>query len=124
VVKHALSQLGVKYSFGGGGKGGPGPGEDGVGLDCSGLVQYAFGQEGVDVPRTTYALQHTGVAVPPGQARPGDILLCNYSAPGVPEHVKLVMSSTQTVEAPTRGSTVRIGGWPSGHFEVRRLVNG
>lgn len=124
VVKAALSQLGVRYSFGGGGKNGPGRGEDGIGLDCSGLVQYAFGKAGIDVPRTTYALQHCGVAVPPSQAKVGDILLCNYSAPGVPEHVQIVMSPTQTVEAPDRGLTVRIGHWPSGHFEVRRLVNG
>jgi cell wall-associated NlpC family hydrolase len=124
VVKNALSQLGVKYSFGGGGKNGPGRGADGVGLDCSGLVQYAFARAGVDVPRTTYGLQHCGVAVPPSQARPGDILLCNYSGPGVPQHVQIVMSGTQTVEAPDRGLTVRIGRWPSGHFEVRRLVNG
>ena len=124
VVKHALSQMGVRYSWGGGNKNGPTAGSDGVGFDCSGLLQFAFGQEGVSVPRTTYELQHAGVAVPPSQARAGDILLCNYSSPGVPEHVKLIMSSTQTVEAPSRGSTVRIGGWPSGHFEVRRLVNG
>ncbi|MGV7354506.1 C40 family peptidase [Mycobacterium kansasii] len=124
VVKSALSQLGVKYSFGGGGKNGPGPGQDGIGLDCSGLVQYAFARAGIDVPRTTYELQHCGVAVPAAQARPGDILLCNYSGPGVPQHVQIVMSPTQTVEAPDRGLTVRIGRWPSGHFEVRRLVNG
>lgn len=124
VVKNALSQLGVKYAFGGGGKNGPGPGADGVGLDCSGLVQYAFARVGVDAPRTTYQLQHCGVAVPLGQARPGDIVLSNYSAPGVPEHVQIVMSGTQTVEAPDRGLTVRIGHWPSGHCEVRRLVDG
>ncbi len=124
VVKRALSQLGVKYSFGGGGKNGPSAGDAGVGFDCSGLVQYAYGGVGADVPRTTYQLQHAGVAVPPGQARPGDILLCNYSAPGVPQHVQIVMSATQTVEAPDRGLTVRVGRWPSGHVEVRRLVNG
>ncbi|WP_204079385.1 C40 family peptidase [Mycobacterium riyadhense] len=124
VVKNALSQLGVRYSFGGGGKNGPGPGQDGVGLDCSGLVQYAFAKAGIDVPRTTYQLQHCGVAVPPGQARAGDILLCNYSGPGVPQHVQIVMSPSQTVEAPDRGLAVRIGHWPSGHFELRRLVNG
>ena len=108
----------------GGGANGPGSGSDGVGFDCSGLVKYAFAGVGLDVPHSTYQLQHLGVAVPPSQARPGDILLCNYSGPGVPEHVQLVMSGTQTVEAPERGLTVRIGHWPSGHFEVRRLVNG
>jgi peptidoglycan DL-endopeptidase CwlO len=124
VVRNALSQLGVKYSFGGGGSSGPGPGQDGVGLDCSGLVQYAFARAGISVPRTTYQLQHCGVAVAPEQARAGDIVLCNYSAPGVPQHVQIVLSGTQTVEAPDRGLTVRIGRWPAGHFEVRRLVKG
>ncbi|MDP7707389.1 C40 family peptidase [Mycobacterium sp. TY815] len=123
VVKRALSQLGVKYSFGGGSKQGPSPGADGVGFDCSGLVQFAYGGSGINVPRTTYGLQHAGVAVPLEQARPGDILLCNYSAPGVPQHVQIVMSASQTVEAPDRGLTVRVGRWPSGHVEVRRLVD-
>ena len=121
IVRNALTQLGVKYSFGGGGKNGPGPGDDGIGLDCSGLVQYAYHQAGIDIPRTTYAMTNWGVRVPPGQAQPGDILLCNRQG-GAWQHVMLVMNDHQTVEAPDRGLHVRIGRWPSGSFEVRRAA--
>src|SRR5699024_8411380 len=43
-VDHALSALGTPYQWGGN--------TPGVGLDCSGLTQWAYGQAGVDIPRT------------------------------------------------------------------------
>ena len=44
-VQAAVSQLGVPYVFGGE--------QPGVGFDCSGLVQWAWAQAGVSIPRTT-----------------------------------------------------------------------
>ncbi len=44
-VQAAVSQLGVPYVFGGE--------QAGVGFDCSGLVQWAWRQAGVSIPRTT-----------------------------------------------------------------------
>ncbi len=44
-VQAAVSQLGVPYVFGGE--------QPGTGFDCSGLVQWAWGQAGVSIPRTT-----------------------------------------------------------------------
>jgi len=111
IVHNALTQLGVPYEWGGE--------KPGVGMDCSGLVQYAYHKAGISIPRTTYAMTDWGVRVPPADARPGDILLCNRRD-GAWQHVMLVMNDHQTVEAPQRGVPVRIGKWPSGSFEVRR----
>ncbi|ASX03534.1 hypothetical protein CKJ56_13260 [Mycobacterium intracellulare subsp. chimaera] len=123
IVKAALSQLGVPYAWGGGTVHGPGPGigvdAGKIGLDCSGLVRYAYAQAGIEIPRTTYDMAHWGVRVPPGQAKVGDILLCNWGD-GAYQHVQLVMNDHQTIEAPDRGLNVRIGHWPSGRFEIRR----
>ncbi|WP_142304877.1 NlpC/P60 family protein [Mycobacterium avium] len=123
IVKAALSQLGVPYSWGGGTVRGPGPGigvdAGKIGFDCSGLVRYAYWQAGIELPRTTYDMANWGVRVPPGQAKPGDILLCNWGN-GAYQHVQLVMNDHQTIEAPDRGLSVRIGHWPSGRFEIRR----
>jgi cell wall-associated NlpC family hydrolase len=42
-VRHALTQLGVPYVWGGT--------SPGVGLDCSGLTQWAYHEAGLDLPR-------------------------------------------------------------------------
>lgn len=112
-MKAALTQLGVPYVWGGT--------TPGKGLDCSGLVQYAYRQAGIDIPRTTYDMTNWGVRVRPEDARPGDILLCNRQD-GRWEHVQLVMNDRQTIEAPSRGQDVKISNWPSGQFEIRRAA--
>ena len=45
VLNAALSQLGVKYAWGG-----ESPGKD---FDCSGLTQWAYSQAGISIPRTS-----------------------------------------------------------------------
>jgi cell wall-associated NlpC family hydrolase len=120
-VRRALSWLGTPYSFGGGGRNGPSRGEDGVGFDCSGLVQYAYAGVGVDLPRTTYDMVNVGVTVPPNQIREGDIVLANWQS-GRPEHVVLAISPTQVVEAPHRNGHVQISSIPAGRILVKRVV--
>src|SRR4029078_4230872 len=63
-VRHALTQLGVPYVWGGT--------TPGVGLDCSGLTQWAYGEAGLDLPRLAQE-QDVGAAVGRGSVRPGDL---------------------------------------------------
>ena len=110
-VQAAVSQLGVPYVFGGE--------QPGVGFDCSGLVQWAWGQAGVTIPRTTEtewpALTHVSLDA----LEPGDLLfyrnLDNDASPanpdGLVDHVVMYTGSgpygTDTViQAPFTGSTV------------------
>jgi cell wall-associated NlpC family hydrolase len=103
-VQAAVSQLGVPYVFGGE--------QPGVGFDCSGLVQWAWGQAGVTIPRTTEtqwpALTHVSLDA----LEPGDLLFYyNLDGDDQVDHVVMYTGSgpygTDTViQAPFTGSTV------------------
>ena len=103
-VQAAVSQLGVPYVFGGE--------QPGTGFDCSGLVQWAWGQAGVSIPRTTEtqwpALQHVSLDA----LEPGDLLFYyNLDGDNQVDHVVMYTGSgpygTDTViQAPFTGSTV------------------
>ncbi|RLK60962.1 C40 family peptidase [Actinokineospora cianjurensis] len=90
-VRAALGQLGVPYVWGGT--------APGVGLDCSGLTQYAYGEGGLDIPRTSRE-QDIGAEVPSAdQLLPGD-LVCWEG------HVAMYIGEGQIVEA---GDPVQVG---------------
>jgi cell wall-associated NlpC family hydrolase len=103
-VQAAVSQLGVPYVFGG---------EDpGVGFDCSGLVQWAWAQAGVSIPRTTETQWPALQKVSLDALEPGDLLFYeNLDNDGLVDHVVMYTGSgpygTDTViQAPFTGSTV------------------
>ena len=103
-VQAAVSQLGVPYVFGGE--------QPGVGFDCSGLVQWAWAQAGVTIPRVTEtqwpALTHVSLDA----LQPGDLLFYyNLDGDSQVDHVVMYAGSgpygTDTViQAPFTGSTV------------------
>jgi cell wall-associated NlpC family hydrolase len=104
VVDAAESQLGVPYVFGG-----ASPSE---GFDCSGLVQWAWGQSGVSIPRTT-EVQWPGLAhVSLSALEPGDLLFYyNLDSDDQVDHVVMYVGSgpygTDTViQAPFTGANV------------------
>jgi peptidoglycan DL-endopeptidase CwlO len=65
-VHYAESQIGVPYLWGGE--------TPGVGFDCSGLVQWAWGRAGVSIPRTTETQWPALAHVPLTSLEPGDLL--------------------------------------------------
>jgi cell wall-associated NlpC family hydrolase len=104
VVQAAESQLGVPYVFGG-----ASPSE---GFDCSGLVQWAWRQAGVSIPRTTEVHWPAVTHVSLGALEPGDLLFYyNLDADNQVDHVVMYVGSgpygTATViQAPFTGATV------------------
>ncbi|MFE9746484.1 NlpC/P60 family protein [Saccharothrix saharensis] len=117
VVARAMSQLGVRYSWGGGNYDGPTVGiRDGgvgdahgdyysVGFDCSGLMMYAFAGAGVYLPHYSGYQYNAGRKVPLSQAQRGDML---FWGPGGGTHVALYLGGGMMVEAPYSGSHVRV----------------
>ena len=90
-------------------------------FDCSGLVQWSYRQAGVNLPRTTYDLVHSGTPVSRENIRAGDLILCNWQR-GRPEHVVMAVGPNMIIEAPNRGSRVHLSSLPQGHLEIRRVA--
>jgi cell wall-associated NlpC family hydrolase len=103
-LQAAVSQLGVPYVFGGE--------QPGVGFDCSGLVQWAWGQAGVTIPRTTETQWPALPQVSLSALEPGDLLFYyNLDGDDQVDHVVMYAGSgpygTDTIiQAPFTGSTV------------------
>jgi cell wall-associated NlpC family hydrolase len=92
-VRHALTQLGVPYQWGGT--------TPGVGLDCSGLTQWAYHEAGLNIPRLAQE-QDVGAAVDAGSLRPGDLAVWDG-------HVAMIVGNNTMVEAgdPVQLSPIR-----------------
>ena len=109
VIKRAMSQMGVPYSWGGGTAAGPSNGIDSgagtTGFDCSGLILYAFAGVGIKLPHYSGSQYNMGRQVPSSQMRRGDVI---FYGPGGSQHVTLYLGQGQMLEAPYTGSNVKI----------------
>ena len=109
VIRRAMSQMGVPYSWGGGTAAGPGRGIDEgagtVGFDCSGLILYAFAGVGIKLPHYSGSQYNMGRKIPTAQMRRGDVI---FYGPGGSQHVTLYLGQGQMLEAPYTGSNVKI----------------
>jgi cell wall-associated NlpC family hydrolase len=107
VVSMALQYLGVPYVW---------AGATPRGFDCSGLVQYVFGQLGISLPHNTVAQWHdpAAVSVPQNELQPGDLVFFN----GL-DHVGIYIGSGYFVDAPHTGTDVRIDSLSEGWYAAR-----
>jgi len=94
----ARELVGVPYRFGG---------ESPKGVDCSGLVYYAYRQAGSDVPRTTRQQYRAAVPIDPASLRAGDLLFFQIS--GRISHVGMYLKDDRFVHAPSSGKSVTFG---------------
>ncbi|MBO0676433.1 NlpC/P60 family peptidoglycan endopeptidase RipA [Mycolicibacterium sp. S2-37] len=109
VIKRAMSQMGVPYSWGGGNAAGPSNGIDSgagtVGFDCSGLMLYAFAGVGIKLDHYSGSQYNAGRKVPTSEMRRGDML---FWGPNASQHVALYLGNGQMLEAPYTGSVVKV----------------
>jgi hypothetical protein len=85
-VKAAEKEIGVPYVWGGE--------TPGVGFDCSGLVQWAWGQAGISIPRTTESQYPDMVHVLLTDLQPGDLLFYfNLDGDNEVDHVVMYVGS-------------------------------
>lgn len=112
IISSAEKYLGVPYVFGG---------TTASGLDCSGLVQRAYGDLGISMPRIAADQARVGTAVASlGQARPGDIL--GFGEPA--HHVGLYLGNGMMIAAPEPGDKVKIQSVYETPTSIRRVVSG
>ena len=95
VVQTALDVMGTPYRWGGEGNGG---------FDCSGLIQYAYGENGVTLPRRSVDQARQGRGVPRDVAslRPGDILTFAEDGSRV-SHVGLYVGTRKFIHSASSG---------------------
>lgn len=103
------------------------------GFDAAGFVQYVFGREGVELPRTASAMAEAGerVSTRVGSLRPGDILLFASDGSNV-DHVAIYVGRERVIHASASGGTVRYdvlgdgerGQWFADHLVGARRVVG
>ncbi len=91
----ALEAVGVPYRWGGT--------APETGFDCSGLVRWAYGRLGVDVPHSSYALWDTGTPIDLDGMRAGDVLV--FSGIG---HVGMYLGDGRMIHAPYSGTEVQV----------------
>lgn len=125
VLTWANAQAGKPYIFGG-----TGP----RGFDCSGLVQMAFKQIGINMPRTAgtqrdWLAQGNGFRVEPGQERPGDLIFWDsYLGPNQVGHVVIVNDPATQTTIDARSTKTGIGNFPYSSagkniYEIWRVGN-
>jgi cell wall-associated NlpC family hydrolase len=102
----ALKAVGVPYRWGGS--------SPASGFDCSGLVYWAYGRLGVEVPHSSYALYNLGRRVARARIKPGDVLF--FSGLG---HVGLYLGRGRMVHAPQSGRLVEIVTLGRSHYGQR-----
>jgi cell wall-associated NlpC family hydrolase len=96
VVRTALDALGTPYQWGG---------TAANGFDCSGLIQYAYGEHGIRLPRRSREQAQAGAEVPPvvDALKPGDILLFAAYPGGGITHVGMYVGEQKFIHSSNTG---------------------
>ena len=123
VVPAAERYIGVPYRYGGS--------SPESGFDCSGFVQYVYGQQGVDLPRTSRQMAGVGVPVEPStrSLAVGDLML--FEQGGRISHVAIYAGNGRFIHSSSSGKGVRYddldtrrGKWFADHMVAARRVTG
>jgi cell wall-associated NlpC family hydrolase len=118
VIQIAEGQMGTPYQYGG-----TGSGDDG--FDCSGLIQYAYAQAGISLPRQSRDQARSGMAVPRSaeDLHPGDILTFAQSGRRI-THVGLYIGDGRFIHSASKGVQVSTLGTsdPNGRWWYKRWV--
>ncbi|MDP9798048.1 cell wall-associated NlpC family hydrolase [Catenuloplanes nepalensis] len=112
IVEAAKKYLGVPYVFG--------STNPDKGLDCSSLVQRAYSDMGVKLPRIAADQAKTGTAVQSlDAAKPGDILAFNRPV----DHVGIYLGDNKMIAAPKPGDHVKIQKVYETPSTIRRVLD-
>lgn len=99
ILTQLRSELGKPYVWGA-----TGPNS----FDCSGLVQFIYGHNGISLPRTSLAQSKVGMPIAKGAQQPGDLVFSDWEGKGVVSHVAIYVGGGQVIEAPQPGTPVKV----------------
>jgi cell wall-associated NlpC family hydrolase len=94
-LRYALTKRGDPYVWGA-----AGPSE----FDCSGLVMWAYAQEGISLPHYTGSLWDDGMRVSRSDLQPGDLVFFFADI----SHVGIYIGNGLMVDAPSTGQVVQV----------------
>jgi cell wall-associated NlpC family hydrolase len=98
IAELAYEQLGAPYRAGG---------DTPSGFDCSGLVRFLYGSQGVRLPRSSDELASVGREVPRGELQAGDLVLFRLDGDAI-SHVGVFIEEVWFIHAPSSGGVVRL----------------
>ena len=120
IASFAQSFVGYGYVFGGA--------SPETGFDCSGFMQYVFGQFGISISRGVEGQAYNGYSVSPENAAPGDMLIFSDSYTTDVTHIGLYIGGDYFVHAANPSKGVIISsisgwvGWGAGSiYDIRRV---
>lgn len=121
VLETAYSQLGKPYRCGGT--------SPKTGFDCSGYVQWVYGEHGIEIPRTSRdQLKHAGIKVAKEDILPGDVLVFYRRRGSRGTHVGIYVGDGKFLHSPHTGDVIKeskaFGSyWRPLFIEARRVLN-
>lgn len=99
ILRAAEKYIGTPYKWGGAQPGG---------FDCSGLIQYVYGQYGVKMPRVSQQQSKMGTVTRDlSRLRPGDFIAWDRGGTGGASHIAIYAGNGRIIESPHTGATVR-----------------
>lgn len=106
ILRLVHAALGTPYIYGG---------RNPEGFDCSGLVQWAYSQEGVTLPRTARDQSQIGKAIfDIEEMRPGDIVAFRHPRRGY--HTGIYIGEGKFIHSPRKKSHVKISSLNEKYF--------
>jgi len=110
----AMGMVGTRYRYGGA--------EPTQGFDCSGLVHYAYGQAGYEVPRTSQELFRAVRKISVGDADPGDLMF--FQDQTKLSHVGIYLGEGLFVHAPASGQNVAVSSLDTPYYQQHLVAVG
>ena len=109
-LDEAMKYKGTAYVWGGS--------DPRTGFDCSGLVQWAYAKQGIQIPRVTdqQILANNGTAVERKDLAPGDLVFFRDPS-GYVHHVGISMGGDKFLHAPHTGDVVKVSSLDEPYYE-------
>ena len=93
------------------------------GFDCSGLIQYAYKNIGINLPRTTMDQINRGTSVNINSLQKGDLVFfrTNPASPSQASHAGIYIGNNKFIQSPKTGDVVKISEL-TGYYKTNFII--